>query len=449
MTKKLAIISDHIVTPSGVISGCLIVKDGKITEIDEFLPGDFDGEIEMAKDLYVMPGLIDPHVHINEPGRTQWEGFETATTAAAASGITLLVDMPLNSSPVTTNVTNFNLKHDAAKDKLNVNVGFWEGVIPGNGNELDDLLKAGVLGLKAFLTHSGIDDFPNTERADLKNALQILKKYNRPLLVHCELTEDHSGIAEHKNNPNDYMSYLRSRPKEWENKAIAMMIELCRETGAHVHIVHLSSAEALPMIAKAKADGLNLTVETAQHYLTLNAEDIPNGETIYKCAPPIRERDNNNKLWDALKSGLINFVATDHSPAPPDLKEISSGDLSKAWGGIAGLQFALCSLWTEAKRRKFSIEDIAKWLSGSPAVFLGLSNKGKLENGADADFFIWDPEGTTTFSSGDIHHRHKVSPYAGKPFAGKVHKTFINGELIYENNKLINAHKGTVLLGNF
>ncbi len=181
MTKKLAIISDHIVTPSGVISGCLIVKDGKITEIDEFLPGDFDGEIEMAKDLYVMPGLIDPHVHINEPGRTQWEGFETATTAAAASGITLLVDMPLNSSPVTTNVTNFNLKHDAAKDKLNVNVGFWGGVIPGNGNELEDLLKAGVLGLKAFLTHSGIDDFPNTERADLKNALQIIKKYNRPL----------------------------------------------------------------------------------------------------------------------------------------------------------------------------------------------------------------------------------------------------------------------------
>ncbi|MBK6987475.1 MAG: allantoinase AllB [Bacteroidetes bacterium] len=449
MTKKLAIISDHIVTPNGVISGCLIVKDGKITEIDEFLPGDFDGEIEMAKDLFIMPGLIDPHVHINEPGRTQWEGFETATTAAAASGITLLVDMPLNSSPVTTNVTNFKLKLEAAKDKLNVNVGFWGGVIPGNRNELDDLLKSGVLGLKAFLTHSGIDDFPNTEKADLKNALQIIKKYNRPLLVHCELTEDHPGIAEHKNNPNDYMSYLRSRPKEWENKAIAMMIDLCRETEAHVHIVHLSSAEALPMIAEAKAEGLNLTVETAQHYLTLNAEDIPNGETIYKCAPPIRERENNNKLWDALKSGLIDFVATDHSPAPPDLKEISSGDLSKAWGGIAGLQFALCSLWTEAKRRNFSVEDIAKWLSASPADFLGLSNKGKLENGADADFFIWDPNGTTTFSSEEIHHRHKVSPYSGKPFAGKVHKTFINGELIYENNKLINANKGTVLLGNF
>jgi len=420
------------------------VKDGKSTEIDDFLPGDFDGEIEMAKDLFIMPGLIDPHVHINEPGRTQWEGFETATTAAAASGITLLVDMPLNSSPVTTNVTNFKLKLEAAKDKLNVNVGFWGGVIPGNRNELDDLLKSGVLGLKAFLTHSGIDDFPNTEKADLKNALQIIKKYNRPLLVHCELTEDHPGIAEHKNNPNDYMSYLRSRPKEWENKAIAMMIDLCRETEAHVHIVHLSSAEALPMIAEAKAEGLNLTVETAQHYLTLNAEDIPNGETIYKCAPPIRERENNNKLWDALKSGLIDFVATDHSPAPPDLKEISSGDLS-----IAGLQFALCSLWTEAKRRNFSVEDIAKWLSASPADFLGLSNKGKLENGADADFFIWDPNGTTTFSSEEIHHRHKVSPYSGKPFAGKVHKTFINGELIYENNKLINANKGTVLLGNF
>ncbi len=449
MSKKLAIISDHIVTPEGIISGCMIIENGKIIEIDEVLPGDFDGEIELAKDHFIMPGLIDPHVHINEPGRTQWEGFETATTAAAASGITLLVDMPLNSSPVTTNVTNFNLKLAAAEDKLNVNVGFWGGVIPGNGKDLDDLLKAGVLGLKAFLTHSGIDDFPNAERDDLKNALNIIKKYDRPLLVHCELTEDHPGIAEHRSNPNDYMSYLRSRPKEWENKAIAMMIELCRETGAHVHIVHLSSAEALPMIASAKAEGLNLTVETAQHYLTLNAEDIPNGETIYKCAPPIRERENNNRLWEALKSGLIDFVATDHSPAPPDLKEISSGDLSKAWGGIAGLQFALCSLWTEAKRRNFTPEDIANWLSSAPAEFLKLSNKGKLVIGADADFFIWDLNGITLFKEEEIHHRHKVSPYAGNTYSGKVLQTYLAGMLIYKDKTLIKAHKGTVLLENF
>jgi len=449
MSKKLAIISDHIVTPEGIISGCLIIENGKIIEIDEVLPGDFDGEIEMAKDLFVMPGLIDPHVHINEPGRTQWEGFETATKAAAASGITLLVDMPLNSSPVTTNVANFKLKLSAAENKLNVNVGFWGGVIPGNGKELEALLRSGVLGLKAFLTHSGIDEFPNAEKDDLRNALLIIKKFDRPLLVHCELTDHHAGIEEHKNNPNDYMSYLRSRPKEWENKAIAMMIDLCRECDAHVHIVHLSSAEALPMIAQAKKEGLKLTVETAQHYLTLNAEDIPNGETIYKCAPPIRERENNNQLWDALKTGLIDFVATDHSPAPPDLKEITTGDLSKAWGGIAGLQFALCSLWTEAKRRNFSPQDVARWLSSSPAAFLKLVNKGKLETGADADLFLWDPEGTTTFSENDIHHRHKVSPYAGKPFAGKVHQTYLNGELIYDKNMLVKPHKGAVLLGNF
>lgn len=449
MSKKLAIISDHIVTPTGIISGCVIIENGKITEIDSVLPGDFDGQVEMVKGNYVMPGLIDPHVHINEPGRTNWEGFETATMAAAASGITLMVDMPLNSAPVTTNVANFKMKLAAAENKLNVNVGFWGGVIPGNGMVLEELLKAGVLGLKAFLTHSGIDDFPNAERADLKNALVLLKKYNKPLLVHCELTEHHKGIDVHKNNPDDYMSYLNSRPKEWENKAIAMMIDLCRETGALVHIVHLSSAEALPMIKAAKEEGLNLTVETAQHYLVFNAEDIPNGKTIYKCAPPIRERANNNKLWDALKSGLIDFVATDHSPAPPDLKEISSGDLSKAWGGIAGLQFALCSLWTEAKKRGCTIEEIANWMSFSPAKFLGLNNKGKIEAEADADFFIWDPEGETILNEEDIHHRHKISPYADKVFSGKVLKTYLRGEVIYENKKLVNDHKGTVLLGNF
>ena len=449
MSKKLAIISDHIVTPSGIISGCVIIENGKITEIDSVLPGDFDGEVDMVRSNYVMPGLIDPHVHINEPGRTNWEGFETATMAAAASGITLLVDMPLNSAPVTTNVANFKLKLAATLNKLNVNVGFWGGVIPGNGKELDELLKAGVLGLKAFLTHSGIDDFPNTERADLKNALDIIKKYDKPLLVHCELTDDHPGIENHNKNPSDYMAYLGSRPKEWENKAIAMMIDLCRETGSRVHIVHLSSAEALPMIASAKEEGLNLTVETAQHYLVLNAEDIPNGETIFKCAPPIRERANNDKLWQALKSGLIDFVATDHSPAPPDLKEISSGDLSKAWGGIAGLQFALCSLWTEAKKRNFSAQDIAKWMSSSPAKFLGLNNKGKIEVDADADIFIWDPEGETIFSSEDIHHRHKISPYANKPFSGRVIKTYLAGEVIYENKNLVKPHKGSILLGNF
>lgn len=446
MKNKLAIKSKKIVTPDGIRSGFVMIANGKIASIEDGISDKYEGEIIDTGEHFVMPGLIDPHVHINEPGRTQWEGFETATKAAAAAGITMLVDMPLNSSPVTTNAHNFQLKLDASKNKLNVNVGFWGGVVPGNENELDELLKAGVLGLKAFLTHSGIDDFPNAGMNELRFALNILKKYNRPLLVHCELSEDHPDIDEHKKNPNDYFAYLKSRPKEWENKAIRMMIELCRETKAHVHIVHLSSAEALPMIEAARKEGLPLTVETAQHYLTMNAEDIPNGQTIYKCAPPIRERANNDQLWAALKSGLIDFVATDHSPAPPELKEIISGDLSKAWGGIAGLQFALNSLWTEARNRGCSEEDMARWLSYNPAKFLKLESKGKIEAGADADLFIWDSSHETMIIEEDIHHRHKISPYANKKLIGEVVQTYLGGELIYEHKKLVKAHLGAVLL---
>ena len=446
MLNRLIIKSKNIVSPSGVIEGFLHIENGKIIAIQKEQIADFHSEIVDVNENFILPGLIDPHVHINEPGRTQWEGFETATQAAAATGITTIVDMPLNSSPVTTNKNNFQIKLAAAKNQLNVNVGFWGGVVPGNENEVEDLLKEGVLGLKAFLTHSGIDDFPNSGYDEIKNALLILKKYDKPLLVHCELSEDHSGINDHLNSPGNYLTYLKSRPKEWENKAIKMMIELCRETNARVHIVHLSSAEAIEMIAKAKAEGLPLTVETAQHYLTINAEDIPNSQTIYKCAPPIREKENNDQLWKALKSGVIDFVATDHSPAPPELKEIVSGDLSKAWGGIAGLQFALTTLWTEAKKRNCTEEDIAKWLSTNPATFLKLTHKGKLEAGADADFFIWDPNDTTMFSEKDILHRHKISPYANKIYLGKVLQTYLGGKLIYDGKKIVNSHLGTVLI---
>ena len=446
MENKLAIKSSRIVTPEGLIDGIVIIENGKISAITPSIPADFSGEIVEAKNHFVMPGLIDPHVHINEPGRTDWEGFETATLAAASSGITTLVDMPLNSTPVTTNTLNFQTKLDATKNKLNVNVGFWGGVVPGNENELEELLKSGALGLKAFLTHSGIEDFPNSGVEELRNALTILKKYDRPLLVHCELSEDHLGNEEHQNNPKNYLSYLKSRPKEWENKAIQMMIDLCRETKARVHIVHLSSAEAITMIDNAKKEGLPLTVETAQHYLTINAEDIPNGETIYKCAPPIRERANNDELWRALKSGIIDFVATDHSPAPPILKEINSGNLFRAWGGIAGLQFSLSSLWTEARKRNCTEIDMAKWLSSNPAKFLKLTNKGKISIGADADFFIWDSGRQQIIDESQIFHRHKISPYANKLLMGEVLQTYLAGELIYENKKLIKAHLGRILI---
>lgn len=440
------IYSKNIVTPEGIEDGYLRISQGKIVSITDKVPFDFKGPITDAEHLYLMPGLVDPHVHINEPGRTHWEGFETATLAAAASGITTLVDMPLNSSPVTINEHNFQIKLKASEDKLNVNVGFWGGVVPGNENELDDLLKGGVLGLKAFMTHSGIDDFPNSEYHELKNALLTLKKYGRPLLVHCELSADHPGIDKHKGNPTSYKDYLASRPKDWENKAIEQMIQLCRETKSHVHIVHLSSAEALSMIEEAKAEGLPLSVETAQHYLVFCAEEIPDGTTMYKCAPPIREKANNELLWQALKDGLISFVATDHSPAPPELKESESGNLYKAWGGIAGLQFALSSFWTAAHERGFTVTDVAKWLAENPADFLQMKNKGRLVAGADADLFIWNPKAKISIGENEIHHRHKISPYANREWLGQVIATYVNGVKVYENGMLKNPHQGHVLL---
>lgn len=444
--KEFAVHSTRIVTPEKVVSGYLLISEGKIADICDHLPSSYSFEVIEAGNQCVMPGLIDPHVHINEPGRTFWEGFNTATTAAAASGITMLVDMPLNSTPVTTTLENFQVKLHAAENTLHVNVGFWGGVVPGNENHLEELLRGGVLGLKAFLTHSGIDDFPNAGRNELRNALRLLKKYDRPLLVHCELSEDHEGIAQLKKQTRSYKAYLNSRPKSWENKAIEMMIELCRETGAKVHIVHLSSAEALPMIESARREGLPLSVETTQHYLVFSAEEIPDGDTTYKCAPPIREKANNDQLWNALKSGLIDFVATDHSPAPPDIKEISSGDFSKAWGGIAGLQFALPSFWTAAKARGFTVSDVARLMSSSPADFLTISGKGRLAKGCDADFFIWEPESEISFEGEDIEHRHKVSPYAGKKYFGKVISTYLNGIKVYENRMLKTPVQGRIIL---
>ena len=396
MNKPLALHSNRILFPNGIRKGFLILKDGKIADIlNELNPNDY--HIEDVGNNLIMPGIIDPHVHINEPGRTEWEGFITATKAAAAGGITTLIDMPLNSSPVTTNEQNFKIKLDEAANKLVVNVGFWGGVVPDNLNDIEALLKHGVFGIKAFLTHSGIDDFPNTTAEHLRFALILLKKYNKPLLVHCELDEPHADEKELCQHPTSYSAYLKSRPKSWENKAIDLMIQLCRETGALVHVVHLSSAEAIANLKAAKAEGLPITVETAPHYLVFNAEDIKDGATEFKCAPPIREKENNNLLWDALRNGLIDFVATDHSPAPPNLKEIESGDFSKAWGGIAGLQYSLPVMWTAAKNRGFTLEDLNRLMSVNIAIFLRLSSsKGKIEKGYDADLVVWNPGNTTS-----------------------------------------------------
>ena len=447
MHCNLLIRSNRILTPEGLIKGTICVKEGKIISCEE---GNHQYSYETIIDAgnnVVMPGIIDPHVHINEPGRTEWEGFDSGTKAAAAGGITTIIDMPLNSTPVTTSFSNLQLKIKAAQKYAHVNCGFWGGVVPGNLNDIEGLLQGGVFGLKAFLTHSGIDDFPETPPSQLLNVLLHLKKYNLPLLVHCEISDEHEGIMELKNNPSNYSAYLASRPKSWENKAIETMIMLCRETGAHVHIVHLSSAEALPQIKKAREEGLSLTVETAPHYLFFSAEEIADGKTLLKCAPPIREKENNEKLWMALKEGIIDFIATDHSPSPPHLKEIESGNFEKAWGGIAGLQFSLPAVWKASRSQNVTLQEFCRWMCENPARFLKLdSSKGKLKKGYDADLVIWNPEKEITIDKNNIYHRHKTTPYEGLSLKGEVLKTIVNGKIVFENNNFTNLNAGKILL---
>ena len=402
---------------------------------------------EDVGDNILMPGVIDAHVHINEPGRTEWEGFETATQAAAAGGSTTIIDMPLNASPVTTTLNAFNEKLEASKNKLNVNVGFYGGLIPGNKNDLEPLIKAGVLGIKCFLVHSGIDEFANVTEKHLDEAMPILAKYNIPLLAHCEIYEEEIQ-NDFSKNPTSYQHYLESRPKKWENDAVDLVIKLCRKHNCPVHIVHVSSAEALDTIAKAKSEGLPVTAETCAHYLYFNAEDIPNNNCLYKCAPPIREKENNILLKKAFANGTLDFITTDHSPAPPDMKEIESGNLQKAWGGIASIQFLLSASWT-AMKDEYSLEKFIPLLTENPASFLKVADrKGKIKVGYDADIIIWNPESKEIIKAEDILYRHKISPYIGEELFGIIKKTYINGEVIYSDKKIVieEMKKGKIIL---
>lgn len=410
--------------------------DGKITAIHfEKL-----NDAEDYTDSIVMPGVIDVHVHINEPGRTEWEGFETATIAAAAGGSTTIIDMPLNASPVTTTIEAFNKKLEAAKNKLNVNVGFYAGLITGNANHLEALINAGVVGVKCFLTHSGIDEFPNVTEQDLDEAMPILAKHNIPLLAHCELSDDdkHSLLNEH---PTNYQEYLKSRPKFWENDAVGLMIKKCREHKGPVHIVHVSSDECISKINDAKAEGLPITAETCTQYLYFNAEQIPDGKTIYKCAPPIREKDNNEQLKQALKTGVLDFITTDHSPAPASIKEIETGNLQKAWGGIAGIQFLLTASWT-ALKDIMTIEEFIPLVTSKPAQLIKVKTKGTIKVGYDADLVIWNEEAKHQVTENEVLFKHKISPYIGETHTGKVIETIVNGQTVFQNNKIINKNIG-------
>jgi allantoinase len=439
----IAITCNNTVLPEGIKSSVIIIDNGIILDIADILPANFYGEIIDARDKILMAGVIDPHVHINEPGRTDWEGFDSATKSAIAGGVTTLVDMPLNSSPVTISVNAFTEKINATENKLHTNVGFWGGIIPDNIAELENLIDEGVLGFKAFLTHSGIDEFPNCTESDLRKAMPILAKHNLPLLVHCELSDDKHPC---NGNPVVYKNYLATRPEKWEDDAIAMMIRLCEEFNCRVHIVHLSSANSIEQIQKAKQKGLPLTVETGQHYLFFNAEEIPDGKTEYKCAPPIRNKENNEQLWQALKNGIIDFVATDHSPSTPDLKELISGNFMKAWGGISSVQLALPVLWTAAKNRNCTYADLAKWLSENPAKLIGKEHKkGKIAIGYDADLVIWSDKKFNVLPE-NIHHKHKITPYLNKELYGIVEQTFLGGIKVYDRPDFIQLNKGKLLL---
>lgn len=452
-----ALHSRNMALPGGIRDATVYIQDGIVCGIEEGLGMQPDAGLLDVGDNVLMPGVIDPHVHINEPGRTDWEGFDTATRSALAGGLTALVDMPLNADPVTTTVEALDKKLASAVGKLHCNCGFWGGVVPGNEKDIEPLIRGGVLGFKAFLTHSGIDEFPNVTEAGLRKVLPTIAAAGLPLLVHCEL-ESGRGMrvvgrmrgADAGDNvgtgARSYRNYLLSRPPVWEEDAIALMIRLCAEYRCRTHIVHLSSAGAIDMIQQAKEAGLPLTVETAPHYLYFAAEAITDGMTAFKCAPPIRERENNDKLWTALQEGVIDFVATDHSPAPPLMKELESGDFTKAWGGISSIQLALSVLWSVTQKKGGQPGDLVKWLCESPAALIGQSGRrGRIARGAIADLVVWDPSATFLVTEAGLHHKHKVTPYLGERLAGVVEHTWLAGVRVFEDGVFRKLSQGEII----
>lgn len=452
METNLVLRSERVATPEGVRPAAVWVRSGRIERVaaPEEVPA--GAPLLDCGGLVVMPGIVDTHVHVNEPGRTEWEGFETATRAAAAGGVTTLVDMPLNSIPATTTREALRVKVEAAQGRCRVDAGFWGGVVPGNAGELAGLWRDGALGFKAFLVPSGVDEFQHVEEADLREALPVLARLGAPLLVHAELPgpiEAAAGVWDGAGPAGlrEYERYLRSRPDAAEVEAVELLVRLGRETGARIHIVHVSSAEVLPILRQARAQGLPLTAETCPHYLTFAAEEIPEGGVAFKCAPPIRSRENRERLWEALRERQIDLVATDHSPSPPERKKVETGDFRSAWGGIASLQLALPAVWTGARERGFTISDLTEWMCAGPARLAGLANrKGAIAPGHDADLVVWDPEERFTVEPESLHHRHPLTPYAGRALHGVVRRTLLRGETIYDEGAFPVAPSGRLLL---
>lgn len=438
---ELMLRSTRVITPEGTRAATVAVAAGRITAVlaydAEVPPG---ARLEDFGDDVLLPGLVDTHVHVNDPGRTEWEGFWTATRAAAAGGITTLVDMPLNSLPPTTTVDHLRTKQDVARSKAHIDVGFWGGALPDNVKHLRPLHDAGVFGFKAFLSPSGVDEFPELDQEQLARSLAEIAAFDGLLIVHAE--DPHHLAAAPQKGGRKYADFLASRPRDAEDTAIGNLIAQAERLHARVHVLHLSSSDALPLIADAKRAGVRITVETCPHYLTLTAEEVPDGASEFKCCPPIREAANQDLLWQALADGTIDCVVTDHSPSTADLK---TDDFATAWGGISGLQLSLSAVWTEARKRGHSLEDVVRWMSTRTARLVGLdSRKGAIAVGLDADFAVLAPDETFTVDPAALQHRNRVTAYAGRTLSGVVKSTWLRGERIVADGEF-GAPRGELL----
>jgi allantoinase len=425
MTYDLVFRARRVVTPDGEIACAVGVRDGRIAAISPDLDG--PNVVSLGDDEVLLPGLVDTHVHVNDPGRSEWEGFETATRAAAAGGVTTIVDMPLNSLPPTVDVAALEIKRKTAAGRVHTDVGFWGGIVPGNLADLRPLHDNGVFGFKCFLLHSGVDEFPQLQPDEFAAALSESESFDALTIVHAEDAHTVTDAGP------DYAGFLASRPRAAETIAISQVISEARRTGARAHILHLSNADALPIIAAAKRDGVAITVETCPHYLTFVSEEISDGSTQFKCCPPIREAANRSLLWQGLADGTIDIVVSDHSPCTPELKE---GDFATAWGGIASLQLGLPAVWTQARQRGHALTDVVRWMSSGPASQVGLSTKGRIQVGFDADFCVFAPDDAFVVDRAKLHHRNPVTPYHGRPLAGVVRQTWLRGKEITGNEPL-------------
>jgi allantoinase len=429
----LVLVSRRVVTPDGERPAAVVVRSGRILEVVD--PGEAPaGPTRDVGELAVLPGFVDAHVHVNEPGRTHWEGYATATQAAACAGITTLVDMPLNSLPPTTTLAAFDEKRAAAEGQLHVDVALWGGVVPGSEAHLPELHEAGVLGFKAFTCDSGVPEYGSFAPDRLAELATRVAALDATLLVHAEdpaaVDEATAAVLAAGTDPRAYATWLDGRPPVAEERAIAASIEAARGAGARVHVLHLSAAAGADQVAVARADGVAATVETCPHYLTLAAEEIPDGATATKCAPPIRDAANREALWAALGDGRIDAIVSDHSPAPPELKHLDDGDFVAAWGGIASLQLGPSLVWTEARRRGHDLADLSGWMAAGPARVAGMTRKGSLTPGAHADLVVFDPEVTWTVDVAALRHRHPVSPYHGRELTGRAVTTYLRGEVV-------------------